>query len=137
MHHDVCIIITRQQQKKDSHPPCLDVEPEPAHDSFQDVLLVAHIELLHGEQLTQALGGKFPELLRVGHVSEVRLQELGGDVVNVMKAVMQREETDSDAVLGRDAALQELAAQGLEVSEKQQVSSLDHVLDGFLAQRDL
>lgn len=57
--------------------------------------------------------------------------------MHVVQAVVQREVADADAVLGGDAALQELAAQRLEVRQQQQVRRLHHVLDGVLVQPDL
>lgn len=110
---------------------------EPSHRSLQHVPLVAHVELLHAQQLAQPVVGQLPELLGERHVAEVRLQEVCGDVVDMMQAVMQREEADADAVLCRDAALQELAAERLQVGHEEQVGRLHHVLDGFLAQADL
>lgn len=80
---------------------------------------------------------KLPELLGERHVLEVRLQELGGGVMDVLQAVVQGEEADADAVVGGDAALQELAAEQLQVGHEQQVRRLHHVLDGVLAERDL
>ena len=57
--------------------------------------------------------------------------------MHVVQAVVEREVADADAVLGGDAALQELAAQRLEVRQQQQVRRLHHVLDGVLVQPDL
>lgn len=85
------------------------------------MLLVAHVELLHGQQLAQALRRQLPELFCELHVPEVGLQELGGDVVDVVQTVVQREEADANAVLCSDAALQELAAQGLQVGHEKHV----------------
>lgn len=120
-----------------THPAIHRVVCEPAHHGLQHVLLVAHVELLHGQHLTEPVRRQLPELLRERHVGKVRLQELCGGVVDVVEAVVQGEETDADAVLGGDAALQELAAQRLEVGDEEQVRRLHHVLDGVLTQRDL
>ena len=130
---DIWIVLPRLR----THPAILRVVRKPAHNRFQHVLLVAHVELLHGQQLAEPVGGHLAELLRERHVAQVRLQVLGGHVVHVVQAVVQREEADADAVLGRDAALQELTAEELEVGEEEQVRGLHHVLDGVLAQTDL
>lgn len=119
------------------HPAVVRVMGEPSHSGLQHVLLVAHVELLHAQQLAQPAVGKLPELLGKRHVAEMRLQEVRGDIVDVLQAVMQREEADADAVLRHDAALQELAAEQLQVGHEQQVGRLHHVLDGLLAQADL
>lgn len=120
-----------------TYPALLGVVAEPLDDSLQDVLLVADVELLHGEKLAQPVGRKLPKLLCARHVAEMRLQELCGGVVDVVEAVVQGEETNADAVVGSDAALQELATQRLEVRHEEQVRRLHHVLDGLLAQSDL
>lgn len=67
----------------------------------------------------------------------MRLQELSGSVVDMIQAVVQREETDTDTIICCDAALKELAAQRLEVSHKEKVRCLHHVLDGPFTQSDL
>lgn len=94
-----------------SHPTGLDVAGEPAHHGLQHILLVTHVEFLHGQQLTQALGQQLTELLSVHNVPEVGLQILGSHVVHVVQAIVQGEKPDTDAVLRCDAALQELTAQ--------------------------
>lgn len=109
----------------------------PLQHGLEDVLLVAHVQLLHRQQLAEPAWGQLPELLGARHVAEVRLQELRGGVVDVVKAVVQREVADADAVFCSDAALQELAAQVLEVGHEEHVGRLDHVLNGLLTQRDL
>ncbi len=78
---------------------------EPSHHCFQHVLFVSNIQLFHGQHLTEALCGQLPEFLREGHIAKMCLQELGGYVVDVVKAVVQREEPDAYAVLCSDAAL--------------------------------
>lgn len=101
------------------------------------MLFIAHIQLFHGKQLTEPVWGQLPELLGDGHITKMRLQELSSDVVDVVKAVVQREEPDANAVFCSDAALQELAAEGLEVCHEEQVGGLHHVLDSVFTQRDL
>ena len=130
---EIRVVLPRRR----THPAILGVVRKPAHHRLQHVLLIAHVELLHGQQLAEPVVGHLRELLRERHVAEVRLQVLGGHVVHVVEAVVQREEADANAVLGRDAALQELAAEELEVCEEEQVRGLHHVLDGVLAQADL
>lgn len=98
-----------------TYPAILWVVAKPLDNSLQDVLLVANVEFLHGEKLAESIRRELPELLGPRHVAEMRLQELCGGVVDVVEAVVEREETDADAVLCSDAALQELATQRLEV----------------------
>lgn len=126
-----------QNQSFLTHPAIVWVVCKPAHHSLQDMLLVPHVELLHGKELTQPVRRQLPVLLGHRHVPEVRLEVLSGGVVDMVEAVVQGEESDADAVLCGDAALQELAAEGLEVSHEEQVRGLDHVLNGVLAQTDL
>lgn len=109
----------------------------PPDDCFKHVSLVADVQLLEGNHLLQLLRTQLEELLGAADVSEVGLQVLSGQVAHVGQAVVEREVPDADAVLGGDAALQELAAQRLEVRQQQQVRRLHHVLDGVLAQPDL
>lgn len=104
---------------------------KPLYDSLEDVLLVAYVQFLHGEELAEPIRRELPEFLGPRHVTKMRLQELCGGVVDVVEAIVQREETDADAILCSDAALQELAAQGLEVRHEEQVGRLHHVLDGL------
>ena len=120
-----------------SYPSVLQVMGQPAHHSLQHMLLVAHVELLHRQQLTQAIWGQLAKLLAGRHVAEVGLQVLCGHMVHMVQAVVQRKQADAHAILRRNAALQELAAQRLEVGQQQEVGRLHHVLDGLLAQRDL
>lgn len=115
-----------------TYPAFLWVVAKPLDHSLQDVLLVADVELLHGEKLAEVIWRELPELLGPRHVAEMRLQELCGGVVDVVEAVVQREETNANAVLRSDAALQELATQRLEVRHEEQVRCLNHVLDGLL-----
>lgn len=119
------------------HLSQLGVVRDPADDGLEHVSLVADVQLLEGDHLLELLGAELEELLGAAGVPEVGLQVLGGQVVHVVQAVVQREVADADAVLGGDAALQELAAQRLEVRQQQQVGRLHHVLDGVLAQADL
>lgn len=120
-----------------THPAVVGIVGEPPHHRLQHVLLVPYVELLHGQQLAEAIVRELPELLGERHVAEVRLQELGGGVMDVVQAVVQGEEADADAVVGGDAALQELAAEQLQVGHEEQVGRLHHVLDGVLTERDL
>lgn len=120
-----------------THPAIIRVVCEPPHHGLQHMLLVAHIQLLHGQHLAEPVRWQLPELLSQRHVTEVRLHELCGDVVHVVEAIVQREEADTDAVLCSDAALQELAAQRLEVGHEEKVGCLHHVLDGLFSQGDL
>ena len=117
-----------------THPAILWVMGEPAYHSLQDVFLVSHIQLLHSQHLTEALGWQLPELLCNCHIPEVCLEILSGDVVDMVKTVVQGEELDANAVLCSDATLKELTAEGLQVSQEQQVRRLYHVLDGLFAQ---
>ena len=78
---------------------------KPSHHSLQHVLFVAHVQLLHGQHLTEPVMGQLPELLSARHIAKMCLQELSGGIVDVGKAVMQREEPDADAVLRGDATL--------------------------------
>lgn len=110
---------------------------DPADYSLQDVSFIPYVELLHGQQLAKAIGRLLQELLCIGHVAEMRLQELCGHMINVVQAVMQRKDSNADAVFSSNAALQELTAQRLEISEKQKISGLDNVLNGVFTQSDL
>lgn len=112
-----------------THSPSFNVMVEPADHGLQHVLFIPHVELLYGQQLTQAIGRLLQELLCVGHVSKMRLQELCGHVVDVVQAVMQREDPNADAVLCSNAAFQELTAQRFKISQEKKISSLDHILD--------
>lgn len=116
-----------------TYPAILWVVSKPLDDSLEDVLLVAYVQFLHGEELAEPIRRELSEFLGPRHVAEVCLQELCGGVVDVVEAVVQREETDADAILCCDAALQELATQGLEVRHEEQVGRLHHVLDGLFA----
>lgn len=134
---DTLVCVSTWSGRIGTDPALLGVMAEPLGDSLQDVLLVADVEFLYGENLAEPVGRELPELLGPRHVAEMRLQELCGSVVDVVEAVVQREEPDADAVVGSDTALQELAAQRLEVRQEEQVRRLHHVLDGLLAQSDL
>lgn len=120
-----------------THSPSFSVMADPADHGLQNVLFIPHVELLYGQQFTQTIGQLLQELLRISHVTKMRLQVLGGHMVNVVQAVMQREDPNTDAVLCSDAALQELTAQRFEISEEQKISSLDHILDGVFTQGNL
>lgn len=78
---------------------------KPSDYSLQHMLFVANVQLLCGKHLAEPVGGQLPELLGERHISKVCLQELGGSIVDVVKAVVQREEADANAVLCSDAAL--------------------------------
>lgn len=104
---------------------------KPLYNSLEDVLLVAYVQFLHGENLAQPIWRELSEFLGTRHVAKMCLQELCGGVVDVVEAVVQREEADANAILCSDATLQELATQGLEVCHEEQVRCLHHVLDGL------
>lgn len=120
-----------------THPAVLWVMCKPPHHSLQHVLFIAHVQLLHGQHLAQPVRRHLPELLCERHIAEMCLQELSGSIVDMVKAVVKREEPDADAVLCCNTAFQELAAQGLEVNHEEQVRRLHHVLDGVFIQSDL
>lgn len=67
----------------------------------------------------------------------MRLQVFRGQVMDVVQAVMKCKVSDTDAVLGSNAAFQKLAAQSFKIRQQEQVCGLHNVLDGFLVQPDL
>lgn len=130
-------LIFTQPKVSITYPPILWIMCKPSHHSVEDVLFIAYVQFFHGEKLTQSIGGKLPEFLRQCHITKMCLQELSGCIVDMVKAVMQREDPDPNAIFCSDTALQELATQWLEVSHEEQVRCLHHVLDGLFIQSDL
>lgn len=88
-----------------THPAILWVMSEPSHHSLQHMLFISHIQFFHGEHLAEPVWGQLPELLSQSHITKMCLQVLSGNIMDVIKAVVQREEPDANAVLCSDAAL--------------------------------
>jgi hypothetical protein len=77
----------------------------PSNHCFKHISFVANVQLLKRNHFFELLRTQFEELFCAADISEVSLQVLGGEVVDVVQAVVQGEVTDADAVLGCNAAL--------------------------------
>lgn len=88
-----------------TYPALFRIVCKPAHHSLQDVLFISNIQFLHGQQLTESVWWQLPEFFRTRHIAKMCLEEHGGNIVDVVQAIVQRKNPNSNAVLCSDAAL--------------------------------
>jgi len=117
--------------------PLGDIVLEPGHDSVEDLLLRAHVQLVAADDVHQLADGQQQELLALHHLLEVVLRELVSDAQQFPAGVCVGEGADAQAVGGVQLTLEELAADVLNLNQLQQTGGRKERLDIGLLDDDV